>query len=322
MGPLLWFLDEIIVPNIHSFHLLDEWYSREFHSFMEDVFHDGVKFHRGNITQFTKEDYRLNTTKESKNNWRQSMAKRLFGIRCAAARRFTALNRYADSTLKNPFAANDYWLACNCRPACGKWHVQNPNHNPRNPTGKPCEHRFCPWCYIRRFEYISRLISAAPCIQLKDTRGRIVNGIGPHLTINVVTYDVLGDHQDQHFTRYLTHLRSSFLQVKQAKRHVKQLLGSTGQMVGIVHVPLYDEDSDTQLQVGSRVAILHTGDIDKNNIGDHGITDVFNNIELHEAIQFAMPYPVDFLRSDRFVAVKHQLAELFSGTYSFTKITN
>lgn len=319
MGPILWSLKKLFITDVHTFDLLDEWYSREYHSFMNTMFHAGLKFHPGNVTKFTKADYLDTKSKiEGRVNWRRNIAKRLFGIRYAAASRFTQLNKYATEVLRSPLHADHYWLASNCRPTYGHWVMKNPNKNPNNPTGKPCEHRFCPWCYIRKYEYLCRLLGAEPTVMVKDYRGRTVYGTGPHLKVSIAIYDSLGDPFNAAFIDQLATLCFTQASVKSAAAHVKALLGRTGRIVSTINVPLYSEDPDDQVMIGQRVAIFHTGNIDKATVGHQGLTQSLENVELHAAVQYAMPYPVDFLRSDKHIEVKHKLSELFFGSRSFT----
>lgn len=329
MEPIKWYFDSIHLQN-YSHDILNEWFDREKHQFISKYYWEGVKFHPGNITQFTQEDYRNNPQRLPKFNWRKKLARRLFGLRKAAAERFTSMTR-GITTHDSLYSAqaNRYWLASNCRPHYGKWHMLNKPANPRNPLGKMCENRYCPWCYLRRFDYIYRTLAASPEIIVKDYRGRQVNGIGPYRQLNLLTFDILDDPRNKDFWAHFVTVMATKSRFGLARYAVDlALLASKGWLAGMFLTPLYAEPDDETVFVGVRIGFLFQGDIDRHlNTavcreivdGNPDMITLRHEIPLADALRFVMPYPVDFLRSDPYTGIKLNLGELFEGTTTFRK---
>ncbi len=331
MGPIKWWLEELNLNTRYCFTVLNEWFSTERHPFMTKYFWDGVKFHKGNITKFNQKDYYENKIHDFRFHWRQRSARRLFGIHKAACERFMDLTRLSRALYtSHAKQTNKYWRVGSCRPYYGRWRMLNPPSHPRNPMGKPCEHRFCPWCYLRRLDYIHNLLAADPMISVKNYRDTLVKGIGPHSHVNLLTLDVLDDPRTEAYWTSFTNNILTQRKLNLAKHLFKLMLPiERGYVVGTFQTPLYMEPEDSVVLIGCRIGFLYQGELDSSKLDTTMLGDIVNsdssniikrnNIELSEALRFVMPYPVDFLRSDIYTDFKLEFAQLFNGATMFKK---
>jgi hypothetical protein len=324
----------LIALNPHqgdALRALDEWYDcrdkYKDRDWLDTYYANGHRYHKGDLGQFTREDWK-ESRRDSKGRriyWRNQMAKRLFGLRRVVIERAKAMDELAKTRypLGHPLHSH-FWLMRNCRPCAGEWVATTPQGwTPNNPTGKPCNSRFCPWCWLRRVEKLARMCrtSGEFIYDGKKTRGLgfpgLVNAtifefrVDPAIPPPYEKFEVcpvpqshLGGvrrkivravpapslaYVDTYACRCYQALLQHALPGTFATPHFMRLLS-----------PLYVERDkpDRVLELGARVAFLHTGEIDTVAIQGLGEVTTYHGFEIDEAIRFACPFPIDWLRND------------------------
>lgn len=130
-----WMLEDLCPTEADILYHLEDWFKEKNHSFRQN-YRDGTRYHKGQITKFTSQD-RYRSTR-----WKRHYAKRVFAIRRAITE--FGLLMYAQSEHKVKT-----WGLMNCPPSGGVWTAKNYPARPHL-----CHHMLCPWCYMRRYEYL------------------------------------------------------------------------------------------------------------------------------------------------------------------------
>lgn len=322
MQSLNWHLDKLLPRQGDSFDTLNDWFDSRSNQYMDECFNQGWRYHKGNLNQFTQTDWRqtqANDDGDRPTHWRQQMAKRLFGLRMAVSIRASHLDKLAKCTFPNRHWLHDhFWRLRNCRPYCGLWSADNLPSNPKNPTGKPCLSRLCPWCWMRRFDdYVKACLTGQGCTAYSVQR-RELPGMGFPRLVSAVIFDHVFDADPddrqaewdrQPFDLYGTIALRQFNQLRTGPIHPYLF-----RLTAPIYLEALHEGFVTPA-VGLRTGLIHTGriNLDKKALKEEFGAEAAHNVTIQDAIRWVYPYPIDWLESDQFAKVKMTLLGCLHG---------
>ena len=159
---LNWNLEKIFTAQGDLNHVLADWFERyeplrKTYPLMNRIY--------PSLRSFDEAD------RKNGQRWQGLLARRLYSVYHLARR---AAIRMHEAGGFNPFQT---WRMLNCRPFGGLW-TSAYSADSGKAAGKCCRSLFCPWCYLRRFEALRRLVKAPPTKKIRFPAGNLVSNPG------------------------------------------------------------------------------------------------------------------------------------------------
>lgn len=267
--------------------------------------HNRLDFNHRNITRFEKMDL-----EQGGPMWRSVLARKLFSIRKVAMVKADQMMHGLDKLSKE---YNKFWLLKNCRPSGGNW-MPDQKLALNNPTGKHCLSWLCPWCWIRRTEFL-RAMSMAPAGQEVKLCGDDSKGLGLPENVEMISFVVTGEIKPDGSDDVLNEevVGSLIRAADHAVTH--RHLASGGSYViqknkpefGVglkVFAPIFvRKPQGTGHVVGWKVSYIHDGS--SSQLGDLTIPGIkpiqvhrFGSMPFMDALRLAYRSPIDLLHND------------------------
>jgi hypothetical protein len=287
-----WKLEELYPRHAELLDTLDKWFSDPASSFHRG-YHCGNAYHPGQIQKF----YARQNRDGSK--WMVRTAKRLFAVRRAVIKKSKYL-------LEAGLPDSETWLLRNCRPSGGKWVPVGPRNGF---TGSQCGSVLCPWCWMRRFETLKRILTTPEDQDVKTHRGKTTKGLGLQV-VHVKRY--LIDSFEVFIHRDL--LKQAIEQVRQTAAKEGAGLGKGLKLVGLVH------NEGTRLQISYLMGKpwVYGKTIEYKPFGKV-ISDTVAGFSIESALHAAQPYPLHLLSGKPETAV--QICRGLRRIRSFNRLT-
>lgn len=328
MHTIDWKLTRLKPYQSDIFKTLDEWFDLDENPFMEEHYLMGTRFYKEQVNRFRQADYR-DESRDGPTHWRTIMCKRLLGLRRMVSLRTAQMDRYCKLTFPLKHTCfNHYWLIRNCRPYGGEWEASYRHAlAPNNPTGHPCGSRYCPWCYLRRFDcYLSCLLAPRGTRVWYPLRLKLRSQGLPEL-VNVTSFDTSftapvereNVHPDKRSLgeMFLSEPCSYYIYRAQ-KLFTGIRLGPADPDIIRFVAPLYDEklrNGTYHPVVGIRVGFIHTDQINPAAKSCIPGLDLYQNVTVGDALRWVYPFPLKWFRTDDFLQVKTRLILPFHKLY-------
>jgi hypothetical protein len=122
--------------------------------------------------------------------WQGIVARKLYAVYHLAR---GAAIRMHEAGIFDPFTT---WRFLNCRPYGGNWISA---YDVKKAAGKQCRNLLCPWCYLRRYDALKKLLKAPVTEQIRFPAGNVVSNPGvladAQEGLSATVFDAYGDGQ-------------------------------------------------------------------------------------------------------------------------------
>jgi len=309
-GYLSWTLKQIFLAQGDLNRTLADWFERSEH----------LRMTYGLVNRIYPD---VKTFDNPEHKWQGTIARKLYAVYHLT--RGTALSMH-EAGIFDSFMT---WRFLNCRPYGGSW---TSAYDSKKAAGKQCRSILCPWCYLRRYDALRKVLKSPVTEQIRFPAGNIVSNPGVLVNekegVSATLFDAYGDGQimaaisESDSTTALNDLQRGALRrafYDDVKRRCtlavkRRLEDQTGQNTVVTSSPEFlaavstitpiIRPSDGKL--GVRFAYLHNmplpaGRTEFRLLGDHraisGVIEMkrVSGLSAEKALLLAQPYSWDLL---------------------------